>query len=337
MAIFTKTEPERKWVNGAGTSLVSIYLIAVILGCMSLLGMQLGSLSPESVPAEEAGPSSPPPPAVNDQAGATTPSNAEPIVRQPAVVQVAQSVQTEGAVTGQSQEPTGQPDDDGSDTADTPRQEPSTQTPSDIALTATLAAAGGSLGGSLHALRSLWWYAGHRQLVASWLPMYLLLPFGSALLAAVVCLVLGAGFWDSGPAQDNVGQILAVAALVGLFSDRAARMLEKVADVVFAEKEKGADHQPAESVSMMTISVAQTPTAGPAAQLLTIKGAGFTLPAAVWLTDPGGGITILPAQATPGATDSYDVSAVLATPGPWTVRLTDTSGKASADVPLEVQ
>jgi hypothetical protein len=167
--------------------------------------------------------------------------------------------------------------------------------------------------------------------------MYLLLPFGSALLAAVVCLVLGAGFWDNGPSQDNAGQILAVAALVGLFSDRAARLLEKVADVVFAEKPKGADHQPADSPSKSKVSVTPTPTADPAAQLLTIKGEGFTLPVAVWLTDPDGGVTILSAQATPGATDSYDVSAVLATPGAWTVRITDANGRASTEVPLEVQ
>jgi hypothetical protein len=342
MAIFMKSEPEKKWVNGAGTYLVSIYLIVVILGGMLLLATQLGSLTQDG-PAQATGPASPALPAATDQAAATTPSTAEPIPRQPAVVQAAQSDQTEGAVTGQAPEATGQspeassqPEGEGSDTAETPRPESRPQTPEDIALTATFAAIGGSLGGSLHALRSLWWYAGHRQLVASWLPMYLLLPFGSALLATVVCLVLGAGFWDSGPATDSVGQILAVAALVGLFSDRAARMLEKVADVVFATKEKGADHQAAESASMLTISVAQTPTAASAAQPLTIKGAGFTPPVAVWLTDPGGSVTILPAQATPGATDSYDVSAVLAAPGQWTVRLTDTNGKASADLPLEV-
>jgi hypothetical protein len=335
MEIFMQKEPQKKYVNDTGTLLVSLYLLAAMLVGMSWLGTQLRSLPPsEGASTTPANPPSPATAETNGQAAARAPSISGSIPQPLVVLQAAQSTQTDGNATSQSQEATGQP---AGDQAQGTRQQEPPGRAAELASTAVLAAAGGSLGGSLHALRSLWWYAGHRQLLASWLPMYLLLPFGSALLAVIVCLVLGAGFWDTGPAQDNVGQILAVAVLVGLFSDRAARMLEKVADVVFSTKDKGADHQPIEGIASSAISVAQHPTADASAQPLTIKAAGFTLPVAVWLTDPGGAVAVREAQPTPGAADSYDVSAVLATPGAWTVRLSDANGKTSADLKLDVQ
>jgi hypothetical protein len=56
-----------------------------------------------------------------------------------------------------------------------------------------LAAVAGALGGLIHALRSMAWYAGNRALKWSWVAFYLLLVPVSGLIAVVFYIVLRAG------------------------------------------------------------------------------------------------------------------------------------------------
>ena len=54
----------------------------------------------------------------------------------------------------------------------------------------------GALGSLVHALRSAYWYVGNRNLVRSWIPKYLLLPFCGAILAVLFYFVVRGGFFS---------------------------------------------------------------------------------------------------------------------------------------------
>lgn len=62
----------------------------------------------------------------------------------------------------------------------------------DASLFLVVIAAGG-IGACIHALRSFYWYVGHRSLRRSWLLMYMYLPFVGAALALIVYLLLRGG------------------------------------------------------------------------------------------------------------------------------------------------
>jgi hypothetical protein len=104
-----------------------------------------------------------------------------------------------------------------------------------------LAAVAGSLGGLLHALRSLSTYVGERYLFRSWLLYYLLLPLVGAVLATIVYVVLRAGLLpgETATSQPNPYGIAAVAALVGLFSGQAAEKLQAIFETIFASPGQG--------------------------------------------------------------------------------------------------
>jgi hypothetical protein len=98
----------------------------------------------------------------------------------------------------------------------------------------------GGLGASLHALRSLYWYAGNRKLVWSWQLMYLLLPWTGALMATVFYLVISAGLMTPEQASNPLIAV-GIAVLVGMFSREAAEKLESIADSVLTKASNGAD------------------------------------------------------------------------------------------------
>jgi hypothetical protein len=62
-----------------------------------------------------------------------------------------------------------------------------------------IVALAGTLGGLVHALRSLYWYIGNRELVLSWLAMYILLPFVGTTLGLVFYFVIRGGFFHRRP------------------------------------------------------------------------------------------------------------------------------------------
>lgn len=100
----------------------------------------------------------------------------------------------------------------------------------------------GALGGVIHALRSLYWYIGSRQLKRSWLAFYICVPFVGAALSIVFFLVLRGGLISGqATASANVYGFAGIGALVGLFSAQAAQKLKEIFTVLFAAAEKGVD------------------------------------------------------------------------------------------------
>jgi hypothetical protein len=100
----------------------------------------------------------------------------------------------------------------------------------------------GCLGGLLQSIRSWFWYAGHNQLERRWIPFYVSTPIVSMTMAILFYLLFRAGFISptTPVAETNTYGFAAIAGLVGLFSNRAAIMLENVADILFAKVTRGA-------------------------------------------------------------------------------------------------
>lgn len=118
----------------------------------------------------------------------------------------------------------------------------------------------GALGSLMHSLRSLYWYAGNRMLVWSWLGLYLLLPFTGAILAVIFYFVVRGGFFSPQASFENTSPFgfAALSALVGLFSPQATLKLKEVAETIFTKPGKGEDSKPEETEEEET----ETPTLG---------------------------------------------------------------------------
>jgi hypothetical protein len=109
-----------------------------------------------------------------------------------------------------------------------------------------LVIAAGALGSLVHALRSAYWYVGNRNLVRSWIPKYLLLPFCGATLAVLFYLIVRGGFFSpraSLPQTSPFG-FCALGCLVGLFSEQAVLKLKQLAETFFMATEQGKDANP---------------------------------------------------------------------------------------------
>lgn len=94
----------------------------------------------------------------------------------------------------------------------------------------------GALGSHIHGLQSLADFVGNRTLTASWFWWYITRPFIGMAMALVFYAVLRGGFLAGTPADGrlvNAFAVLAVAALVGMFSDTAALKLADVFDTLF--------------------------------------------------------------------------------------------------------
>ncbi|MEU5881392.1 IPT/TIG domain-containing protein [Spirillospora sp. NPDC047279] len=131
--------------------------------------------------------------------------------------------------------------------------------------------AAGAIGGTLHALRSLYWYVGNRTLKRSWLMMYLFLPFIGAAFGLVVYLVLRGGLTSpaGGSADINPYGITAIAAMVGLFSQETAEKLRAVFGTLFAPAQAGRDQALPPQVRSLE------PASGVIGALVTLHGVGL--------------------------------------------------------------
>jgi hypothetical protein len=107
-----------------------------------------------------------------------------------------------------------------------------------------IVAMAGALGSLVHALRSLYWYVGNRELVMSWLAKYILLPFVGSTLALVFYFVLRGGLFSPQATIQETSPFgfAALAGLVGMFSDQAAEKLKEVATTLLAPTPKGEDY-----------------------------------------------------------------------------------------------
>jgi hypothetical protein len=106
----------------------------------------------------------------------------------------------------------------------------------------------GALGGCIHSLRSLWWYAGQGNLKWKWMLMYFCLPFTGAAMAMLFSLLSVAGLIDSTAGRNTSLFIIAIAGLVGMFTQQAALKLTDIANAIFTRPGKGKDAQPQPSL-----------------------------------------------------------------------------------------
>lgn len=98
----------------------------------------------------------------------------------------------------------------------------------------------GALGGSVHALRSVGWYAGGQRLVRSWTLRYLYLPLVGAMLATILYIIVRAGFLSGSSVETSSPfGFVALAALAGLFSDQGIRKLRQVFETLLTEAQEG--------------------------------------------------------------------------------------------------
>ena len=109
----------------------------------------------------------------------------------------------------------------------------------------------GALGSLMHAVRSLYWYTGNRDMVMSWAAQYFLLPFTGSILAVIFYFVVRGGFFSPQASFETTSPFgfAALSALVGLFSPQATLKLKEIAETVFAKPAAGEDPKPQETVS----------------------------------------------------------------------------------------
>jgi hypothetical protein len=108
----------------------------------------------------------------------------------------------------------------------------------------------GALGATVHTLRSFYWYVGNRNLRLSWIPLYLLRPLVGAALAIVFFLIIRGGFFSPGTDTSQAVSPLAfvaLAGLVGMFSEQAVLKLKEIAETIFVGAGKGEDAKPQET------------------------------------------------------------------------------------------
>lgn len=99
----------------------------------------------------------------------------------------------------------------------------------------------GFLGSMVHLSTSLTNYVGSEKFCRSWTLWYFVKPFTAAGLALVFYLVLQAGLLNGNPSNSvNPYGMVVLAALVGIFTDKATLKLEEIFTVLF----KPADQRP---------------------------------------------------------------------------------------------
>jgi hypothetical protein len=132
----------------------------------------------------------------------------------------------------------------------------------------------GALGGSIHSMRSLWWYVGNRELLWSWVLMYVLLPLVGAAIAALFFLIVRGGFIpNSAATTDNTLFLIAIAGLVGLFSQQAVLKLQDIANAVLTKPGAGENARPQKSESVGERGGTALPDESENKPLITIKPA----------------------------------------------------------------
>jgi IPT/TIG domain len=136
----------------------------------------------------------------------------------------------------------------------------------------------GMLGGLLHSLRSLFWFAGNRNLRVSWLLMYYLLPLSGGIIAAIFFLVFVASLYTPSSGKGPF-LIVGIGALVGMFSQQAVEKLKKIGEAVLTTVPKQADQTPVPAPGLAGIDPANGPATGDTPIKLT--GSGFVTGATV--------------------------------------------------------
>ena len=142
----------------------------------------------------------------------------------------------------------------------------------------------GALGGTLHSLRSIYWYTGLRNVVKSWILMYVLLPFIGSAMAVVFYAIIRAGLLPVQTTKSISLVVIAIAILVGLFSPQAAVKLKDIAKAFLAKPEPG---PPKESKPQGTVPPGDGSVSKPGSAKPTIKPSSGPVDAQVTITGTG--------------------------------------------------
>jgi len=173
----------------------------------------------------------------------------------------------------------------------------------------------GALGGTIHSVRSFFYYVGNRDFKWSWVPMYGFRPLTGAALACIFFICVNGGIISS-QSPSNRLWIVGLAALVGLFSPQGFEKLKKIFEAIFTTVPEGADKP--KPASSGTAALAVNPTKGPIGQPVQITGTGFvadhttvlfgTMPATNVKVDSATTLqAVVPAPASPLTGTSVDV------------------------------
>jgi hypothetical protein len=139
----------------------------------------------------------------------------------------------------------------------------------------------GALGGALHAMRSLFYFIGNRDLRVSWLPSYVAMPLTGAAVGTLFFLVFIAGFFMP---QDGDAKayflMVGVSALVGMFTPQAVEKLKSISEAILTNDKAGArsgDRGPKNAASAALGILKVMPKSAPAAggSTATVLGDGF--------------------------------------------------------------
>jgi hypothetical protein len=144
----------------------------------------------------------------------------------------------------------------------------------------------GALGSFIYTAMSFSDYVGNRELVKSWIWWYILKPFIAMTLSLIFYLVLRGGLLSAnGSNGANLGSlnlhgIVAISAMVGLFSRQATDKLSEVFNALFRTASDAGDAQRANSLSQplpILNDVAERCLTQATSDLnVRISGAGFT-------------------------------------------------------------
>jgi hypothetical protein len=109
----------------------------------------------------------------------------------------------------------------------------------------------GALGSLVHELRSIYWYIGNRDLIWSWVPKYVIQPFGASVLAVVFYLVIRGGFFAADARSEHVSPFgfMALSGMVGMFSEQAVLKLKEIAETLLSKPPVGKDSIPESALS----------------------------------------------------------------------------------------
>jgi hypothetical protein len=182
----------------------------------------------------------------------------------------------------------------------------------------------GAMGSYVHAIKSLADFLGNRTLTSSWFWWYVTRPFLGMALAVIFYAAVRGGFVAGSPADVksvNPFGVVAVAALVGMFADKASQKLAEIFDTLFTTDDQRKDKLIPLEITTMTLPDATVNT--PYAQQLSAKGVGAN---PVWAAQglPAG----LVLDAHTGTIHGTPTAAQAA--APLTVTLTDATGKSAS-------
>jgi hypothetical protein len=113
----------------------------------------------------------------------------------------------------------------------------------------------GALGCMIHALRSITVFLGNRSAVTSWFWWYITRPLLGMALALIFYAVLRGGFLAGSPADAKVVSpfgVLAIGALVGMFTEKASDKLAEIFGTLFQSKSEDASKDKLKKVSIKT-------------------------------------------------------------------------------------